>query len=105
MIKINILYPHAPGARFDVDYYLNKHIPMVRDRLGAALKGVIVDIGTSGLPPTQPPLYVAQAYLVCDSLEAFLAAQKPHGREIQADIRNYTDITPVMQVSEVKIAE
>lgn len=27
MVKISILYPNTPGSRFDVEYYVNKHMP------------------------------------------------------------------------------
>jgi hypothetical protein len=36
MIKVSVLYPDGPGATFDMGYYLNRHIPMVRAKLGAA---------------------------------------------------------------------
>jgi len=35
--------------------------------------------------------------------EAIQAAIAPHEKEIMGDIRNYTDITPIMQLSEVKL--
>ena len=38
-----------------------------------------------------------------DSVEAFQAAFGPHAAEILADIANYTDLQPVMQISEVVI--
>ena len=34
MIKVNVLYPASDGARFDMDYYLNQHTPMLRARFG-----------------------------------------------------------------------
>jgi hypothetical protein len=40
MINVTVLYPQTEGARFDWAYYLEKHIPMVRQKLGAALKSV-----------------------------------------------------------------
>ena len=27
MVKISILYPHSPNARFDFDYYTRRHMP------------------------------------------------------------------------------
>ena len=30
MIKVTVLYPAGDGKKFDMDYYTNKHIPMVK---------------------------------------------------------------------------
>jgi uncharacterized protein (TIGR02118 family) len=48
MIKVSVLYPSGAGKTFDTAYYCNKHIPMVRQLLGAALKGVGVEQGIAG---------------------------------------------------------
>jgi uncharacterized protein (TIGR02118 family) len=42
-------------------------------------------------------------HLLFDSVEAFQAAFGPNAQAISADIPNYTDIRPVIQISEVKI--
>jgi uncharacterized protein (TIGR02118 family) len=42
-------------------------------------------------------------HLFSDSIEAFQAGFGPHAREIMGDIANYTDIAPVMQISEVVV--
>jgi uncharacterized protein (TIGR02118 family) len=41
-------------------------------------------------------------HLYFDSAEAFETAFGPHTQEIMADIPNYTDIQPTIQVSEGK---
>ena len=51
MIRVSVLYPNNEGSNFDMDYYCNKHIPMVKDKLGAACKGVAVDQGMGGAAP------------------------------------------------------
>jgi hypothetical protein len=30
MIKVSVIYPNKPGARFDHDYYRMKHLPSLR---------------------------------------------------------------------------
>ena len=35
MFKISILYPNNKGARFDLAYYVDTHIPMAIRLLGA----------------------------------------------------------------------
>ena len=41
--------------------------------------------------------------ILCDSIEAFEASFSPHMQKILADIPNYTDIMPVIQISEVVV--
>ena len=36
MIKVSVMYPNTEGARFDHTYYRDKHMPMVKDKLGEA---------------------------------------------------------------------
>ena len=35
MVRISVLYPNEPGKKFDHDYYINKHMKLVRARLTA----------------------------------------------------------------------
>jgi len=42
------------------------------------------------------------AHLLFDSVQAFQGAFGPHADSIMADILNYTDIQPILQISEVK---
>ena len=103
MIRVNVIYPNNPGSTFDMDYYLSKHMPMLRERMGAALKGMTVDHGVSGgQPGTQAANRVITA-LMFDSVEAFERAFGPLAGEIQADIPRYTNIAPTLQISEVKM--
>ena len=78
-------------------------MPMVKERLGAACLYYTVDKGLSGGAPGTDPVYVARCDFVCTSVEAFVAARAPHAQEIKGDIANYTDIQPVMQISEVVV--
>ncbi len=41
--------------------------------------------------------------VLSDSVEAFQAGFGPHVQEIMADIVNYTDVAPVIQISEVVV--
>jgi hypothetical protein len=38
MVKVSILYPTRLGTHFDVEYYLNTHMPMAAALLGPAIK-------------------------------------------------------------------
>ncbi|MCD4483719.1 EthD family reductase [Chromobacterium vaccinii] len=103
MITVSVTYPQRAGARFDFDYYLRQHMPMVQQLLGNALKGARVDRGLSGAEPGSAPDYVAQATLLCESTDAFQQAFGPVAARIMGDIPNYTDIQPVIQYNEVAL--
>ena len=103
MIKVSVFYPNNNGSKFNMDYYCRSHIPMVQQKLGAACKGVAVEHGLSGATPGSRPAFVAMGHLYFDTAEAFETAFGPHAQEIMADIPNYTDIQPTIQVSEVKV--
>ena len=59
--------------------------------------------GLGGPEPGSGPVCVAMCYLFFDSVEAFQTAFGPHGEDILADIPNYTDTRPVIQISDVKV--
>jgi len=103
MIRVNVLYPNHAGATFDMDYYLAKHMPMVRERMGSALKSMTVDQGVNGDLPGTDPAFRVLATLMFESVDTFQAAFVPHAPEIQGDIPKYTNIVPTVQISEVKL--
>jgi len=103
MIKVSVMYPYTEGARFDHAYYRERHMPMVKSRLGKACSYYTVDKGLTGRAPGAPPTFVAMCAFICDSLQAYEAAMLQHGAEVLGDIAHYTDITPVIQVSEVVV--
>jgi uncharacterized protein (TIGR02118 family) len=103
MIKVTVMYANVPGARFDHDYYRNKHMPLVKSRMGDSCKHYSVDKGLSGGAPGVPAPYIGMCHILCDSVDAFQKSFSPHIAEIMADIPNYTDQTPVVQVSEVLV--
>jgi uncharacterized protein (TIGR02118 family) len=100
MITFSVLYPATDGASFDHDYYRDKHIPLIQERLGDVIKHVRIEKGASNGMGGDPP-YVAAVHLTFDSEEAFGAAMMPHIGEIGGDVANYTTIQPVMQISEI----
>lgn len=106
MIKISILYPNNKGARFDLRYYIDKHMPISIGLLSAhhGFRGVSVEHGLGGGIPGADAAYVAMCHYQFDSVENFMAAFTPHAAALQGDMPNYTDIEPVIQVNEVLIS-
>jgi len=106
MTKISILYPNSKNVRFDMGYYVEKHMPLAIQLLSAhaGYKGVSVERGLGGAVPGTDAAYVAMCHFLFDSAENFAAAFMPHAAELQGDMPNYTDAEPVIQISEVVIA-
>lgn len=106
MTKISILYPDQKGARFDIRYYLETHIPRSIELLSShcGFRAASVERGAAGAEPGSDAPYVIMCHFLFDSLDGFLAAFMPHAEILQADIPNYTDIRPVIQISEVLLS-
>ena len=103
MIKVSVMYPNTPGARFDHQYYRDKHMPLIKERMGAKCKYYTIDKGLSGRAPGTQATYVGMCHIFCDSVEDYQIGFDPHSSEIRGDLPNYTDLTPVIQISEVVI--
>jgi uncharacterized protein (TIGR02118 family) len=101
MIKVSVMYPSGDGATFDHQYYAERHMPMVIELLGPALRSASVDRGLGGREPGAPPPYLAVAHLLFDSIEDFQASMGPHAARLAEDAPNYTNTTGVLQVSEI----
>jgi uncharacterized protein (TIGR02118 family) len=100
MIKVSILYPKKPGSHFDSDYYTKVHMPLASKLLAGGIVATSVEIGLSGAMPDQPPAFWAICGFTCESVEAFNEALLPHAAELQGDIPNYTDVEPIIQISQ-----
>ena len=105
MIRVTFLYPNTPGSRFDAEYYISTHMPLAIRLLKPALKAVSAEIGISSAMPNQPTPNAAIAAFTFESVQAFTEAVMPHYAELQGDIPKYTDIEPVVQISEIRIFE
>ncbi len=102
MIKVSVLYPNSTGATFDMAYYTSKHMAMVRQKVSTC-KGISAEKGVAGGAPGSAPTYIAAGHLLFDSVEAFQSGFNPHAAEILADIPNYTNTQPVIQISEITL--
>ncbi|MDZ4078437.1 EthD family reductase [Hydrocarboniphaga sp.] len=103
MIKVSVMYANTPGAKFDHEYYKNSHMPLLKKRMGDHCKFYTVDKGVAGGAPGEPAPYVGLCHIYCDTVESFQKGFGPHAKEILGDIRNYTDISPTIQISEVVV--
>ena len=100
MIRVAVLYPNAADASFDVQYYKDKHMKLVREKLDPlGMLGCEVDAGLAGMDD-QPPPYLAIGYLFFETADQFHSAFDKVGAELVADVPNYTNIQPVILISD-----
>ena len=103
MIKVSVMYPNTPGARFNHGYYRDQHMPLLKKLMGDSCKYYTVDKGLAGATLGAPATYIGMCHIFCDSVATFQAGFGPNAQEIMGDIANYTDLAPVIQISEVVV--
>jgi uncharacterized protein (TIGR02118 family) len=95
------MYPND-GGRFDMDYYINKHMALVHKLLDPyGLVRAEVDKGIGTAEPGAPAPYVAVAHLIFNSVEDIQKGLGAHDPDLAADVPNYTEIKPQFQISEI----
>ena len=101
LTKISILYPYAEGKTFDMAYYETRHMPMVAGLLGSNLVKYTIEKGVaSGIPNTPMPFLAVGTFYV-KSLNEYQSAIAPNREAIRSDFSNYTDVSPIIFISEV----
>ena len=101
LTKVSVMYPYAEGKTFNMEYYEKKHMPFVAGLLGSNLVRYTIEKGVaSGIPNTPLPFMAIGTFYV-KSLSEYQAAIGPNRDAIRADFSNYTNISPVILVSEV----
>jgi uncharacterized protein (TIGR02118 family) len=78
---VSVLYPNGKDIKFDMEYYCNRQVPMVRQLLGSPLKGVAVEQGLTGEQPRSPAPYVAMGHLLFESVDAFRTSFGSTGKQ------------------------
>ena len=89
---MSVFYPKSEGGTFDHEYYRNSHVPLCATTWNVAAE---IDKGIDG--PNE-----AAVHFSFESVEQMQAAMAVEGtKAVMADVANYTNLTPVLQVSEV----
>ena len=97
MYYVTVLYPNRDDVKFDFDYYLTKHIPMVSRLLDTTIevgRGIATPAGTAAP-------FVCTARIRVNSLDEYRAAMARHGAQIVGDIPNYCNVQPTVQIDEI----
>lgn len=101
MIRVSVMYPNTEGATFDMDYYKDTHMKLVRDGLGAKLVKSEIDKPVGAGAPGQKPAFIGIGHLFFESTADFQSGMGAAGAQLMADIPNFTNTQPQLLVSEV----
>ena len=100
-VAITVLYLNVEDARFDLDYYLSKHMPLVAERFAPhSLKGWRVARLTAPPQGGKPPFSII-ATLEFDNAGQFGAAIAAEGATVLGDVPNFSNKEPVIMIGEV----
>ena len=102
LFKVAILYPNGEGKTFDMAYYERKHMPMVAKFLGKNLKFYEIDKGIAGRTPNDKVPYLAVGYFYVKDIAEYHKAIGQNRDAVISDFKNYTNIQPIIQISEVR---
>lgn len=93
MFRVSVMYLRSDSSYFDLDYYENNHMPMVKSYIGKECKAVQIE-----MPLNEEQPYHVLAHLLFESLESFQKSYMPHSVAIKEDVKNYTNIVPLVQM-------
>ncbi len=98
MITVSVSYPATEGSKFDFSYYQAHHVPLVRELWGqCGLTAESYLRGTSAPGGGPAPVHLL-ALLTFTDADAFAEAGRLHGKAVMSDIKNFTDVRPVVTI-------
>ena len=95
-----VYYPWQADAKFDFDYYRDKHLTMLGQLYGKSVGKMQVRKGLRKGDGSSPAFVTALSVEIL-SMEAYEAAAKEHVAKLIADVPNFTNIKPVAQIEEI----
>jgi uncharacterized protein (TIGR02118 family) len=101
MIRVTVSYPSHEACQFNHEYYQSVHAQLIRDKLGAhGLLKLEIDQALADRGG-KLPASVAAAHMFFNDIDSFKAAMAAEGKALGEDRENYTDIIPVVAISQV----
>jgi uncharacterized protein (TIGR02118 family) len=97
---ITVLYPNSPGVTFDFDYYLEHHATLIDRLYGKSIAKLELRRGRATPDGSAPPFIAIINIWIADQA-AFDAAGARHGATLIADVPNFTNTMPTIQIDEV----
>ena len=107
MFRVVIMYPKTPDSHFNMDYYRDHHIPLVREIFGGlSLRCIEIDKGLANAFPNQPFPYESISYFHFENIDDFQnVMMSPRGGQIVGDMQNYTNVQPLIQINQVVVGQ
>ena len=94
MFRMHAIFPARDGATFDWDYYVSRHLPLAREKLGPfGLISIDAQRCAEG-PDGKKPANLAVVTLNFDDAERFKAAFSTVAPELIAAVRHFTNVEP-----------
>ena len=101
MIRVSVLYPNSEGATFDMTYYQNQHMALVREKLGDKLARIEIDKPVGGMMPGQAPAHIGAGYLFFKDMADLQTGMGGAGSALADDIPNFTNTQPTIVIAEM----
>lgn len=98
-VTLQVMYPITDDTHFDYDYYVDTHLKIVGEHLGAFIDRTLVTKGVAGGPDTPPGFYAIASIVfpTQDAMDAAMAASGP----VMGDLPNFTNVQPTLLIGDV----
>ncbi|KAL2693482.1 hypothetical protein Neosp_000042 [[Neocosmospora] mangrovei] len=89
---ITVLFPNEPDAKYDFDYYVSKHMPLIQERWGKyGVKSWSATQFTDGLDGSPSPYAFGSVVEWGDADQVKTAFAGPEAAEIMGDVPNFSN--------------
>jgi uncharacterized protein (TIGR02118 family) len=91
---LTILYPYQEGAKWDVDYYIAHHMPLIMKLYGTkAIKRFELRKGDKNMAGAKPA-FIGTVGIYIQDQKAFGEAGKQHGQTLRDDVPHFSTVMP-----------
>lgn len=100
-VTVSVLYPNDADAKYDIDYYVNRHMPLAAAQWkpSGCLSWTVTKYQAT--PDGKEPKFAFAGILTFESLEAVhKALASPESAAVMQDVPNYSNKEPVFLIGE-----
>jgi uncharacterized protein (TIGR02118 family) len=97
---ITVLYPNKPGVTFNFEYYRDHHATLIERLYGEGIAKLELRRGVATQDDSAVP-FIAIINIWIGSQAVFDAAGVKHGATLVADVKNFTNTMPIIQIDEI----